>query len=240
MGASIAKGLQRRVAQITTQLAEIRERVARAAMHANRAPESVTIVAVSKAHGAEAIAEACAAGQRDFGESYLQEALPKLAALEGKDIIWHFIGRLQANKTRSVAERFAWVHTVDREKLAARLNDQRPHFAPPLNVLVQVNLANEPGKGGVAAGAVEPLARAVASLPRLAFRGLMMIPPADLRENETRALYRELAALGRHLSARGIATDTLSIGMSDDFELAIEAGSTCVRIGTAIFGRRGA
>jgi hypothetical protein len=226
------------VTEITDHLAEIRERVARAAARSGRGAQTVMIVAVSKAHEAAAIDEARAAGQTHFGESYVQEALPKIAALSHRDIVWHFIGHLQANKTRAVAERFQWVHTVDREKLALRLNDQRPHFAPPLNVLIQVNQTGEPQKAGVSPDDAEALARAIVRLPRLALRGFMTIPPAAADIMQKRSLFASLAALCARLGRAGIPTDTLSMGMSADFESAIEAGSTCVRIGTAIFGAR--
>jgi pyridoxal phosphate enzyme (YggS family) len=216
-------------------LANIVERVARAAQRNSRAARDVSIVAVSKQQTAAAIAEAFAAGQRDFGESYAQEAIPKMDELAALPIVWHFIGKLQANKTRLVAERFAWVHTVDRLKIAERLSEQRPPHAPPLNVLIQVNQAGEPQKGGAAPHDVEPLARAVSALPRLELRGLMTIPP----QNESNAhWFAELAALRARLAASGLSLDTLSMGMSADFEDAIAAGATCVRIGTAIFGER--
>lgn len=198
----------------------------------------MTIVAVSKQQSPDAIQQAYRAGQRDFGESYVQEAEPKLAALAELDIVWHFIGRIQGNKTRFIAERFHWAHTVDRERIARRLAEQRPYHAPPLNVLIQVNLAGEPQKGGVAPDEVEPLADAIARFDRLALRGLMTIPPAGLDDSESRVYFERLAALQARLTARGFAVDTLSMGMSDDFEIAIAAGSTCVRIGTAIFGPR--
>ena len=199
----------------------------------------MTIVAVSKQQSTDAIQRAYRAGQRDFGESYVQEAEPKLAALAELDIVWHFIGRIQGNKTRFIAEHFHWVHTVDRERIARRLAEQRPYHAPPLNVLIQVNLAGEPQKGGVAPEEVEPLADFVARFDRLALRGLMTIPPAGLPADEAQAHFERLAALNARLAARGLPVDTLSMGMSDDFEIAIAAGSTCVRIGTAIFGERG-
>lgn len=224
--------------EITEHLAKIRARVAHAARDANRAPEAVTIVAVSKGHDASAIAEAFRAGHRDFGESYVQEALPKIASLRDLGVTWHFIGALQANKTRAVAEHFQWVHTVDRERVAARLSAQRPFYAPPLNVLIQVNQAHEPQKAGVAPTEVEALARAILNLPRLALRGLMTIPPADARAADTAASFAGLGALRAQLASAGIELDTLSMGMSADFEQAIAAGSTCVRIGTAIFGPR--
>jgi len=223
------------VTEITEHLREIVERVARAAQLAERAT-SVRIVAVSKQKTSAEVAEAYAAGQRDFGESYVQEAAPKIDALRGLDIEWHFIGALQTNKTRLVAEKFQWVHTVDRAKIAVRLNDQRPHFAPPLNVLIQVNQAREPQKGGASLDEVPPLAREIASLPRLKLRGLMTIPPAAA---DPSPYFTELAALQARLCAAGFALDTLSMGMSADFEKAIAAGSNCVRIGTAIFGPRG-
>lgn len=221
--------------QITTQLAEIVERVAHATRAAARAPDSVTIVAVSKQQSAAAIADAHRAGIRNFGESYCQEALPKLAQLAGRDIVWHFIGKVQTNKTRAIAEHFDWVHTVDRLKVAERLAEQRPHFAPPLNVLIQVNQGGEEQKGGVPPADVEALARAISELPRLALRGLMTIPPHDV---DPAGFFAELAALQRRLTASGLPLDALSMGMSADFEAAIAAGATHVRIGTAIFGAR--
>lgn len=220
--------------EITEHLRDIVERVARAARRAEHAT-NVTIIAVSKQRTTAEIAEACRAGQRDFGESYAQEAVQKIDALCDLDITWHFIGALQANKTRLVAEKFHWVHTVDRVKIAARLNDQRPHFGPPLNVLIQVNQAQEAQKSGAAVQDVAPLARAILGLPRLRLRGLMTIPPASA---DPEPFFRELAALQARLRGEGFALDTLSMGMSADFEKAIAAGSNCVRIGTAIFGPR--
>jgi hypothetical protein len=222
------------VTEITEHLRDIVERVARAALLAPRA-KSVTIVAVSKQKTSAEIGEAFRAGQRDFGESYAQEAAQKIEALRGLDITWHFIGALQTNKTRIVAENFQWVHTIDRAKIAARLNEQRPHFAPPLNVLVQVNQAREPQKHGVVEQEILPLALEIAGLPRLRFRGLMTIPPAS---GDPTHWFRELAASLEKVRAAGLDVDTLSMGMSADFEQAIAAGSTCVRIGTAIFGAR--
>jgi len=222
------------VTEITEHLRDIVERVARAASRAEHA-KSVTIVAVSKQKTSADIAEAFRAGQHDFGESYAQEAAQKIEALRGLDITWHFIGALQTNKTRIVAENFQWVHTIDRAKIAARLNEQRPHFAPPLNVLIQVNQAREPQKRGVGDDEILPLAREIAALPRLKLRGLMTIPPAS---SDPERWFRDLAAALERLRAGGLDVDTLSMGMSADFEAAISAGSTCVRIGTAIFGAR--
>jgi pyridoxal phosphate enzyme (YggS family) len=224
------------VTQITDHLANIVERIARAAERAQRSAESVTIVAVSKQQSADVIAQAYRAGLRHFGESYVQEAIPKIDALVPLDITWHFVGKLQGNKTRPVAERFHWVHTVDRLRIAERLNEQRPAWAAPLNVLIQVNLGGEAQKGGIEESGAEELAHAVARLPRLALRGLMTLPPRD--ESRAAHAFAALAALRRRLAAGGLTLDTLSMGMSGDFELAIAAGATFVRIGTAIFGER--
>ena len=223
--------------EITDHLAEIVGRVSRAAELANQPPSNVTIVAVSKQQSSAAIAEAFLAGQRNFGESYAQEAVGKMTELRDLDIVWHYIGTIQANKTRLIAERFHWVHTVDRAKIAARLDEQRPHFAAPLNVLIQVNQGGEQQKGGVAPSDVAALAREIAALPRLKLRGLMTIPPRTFDRGAER-WFRELAALRDRLRGDGFELDTLSMGMSADFEAAIAAGATCVRIGTAIFGER--
>ena len=196
-----------------------------------RMAPGVTLLAVSKGQSAERIREAAAAGQNAFGENYVQEALAKIQALPGLE--WHLIGPLQSNKTRAAAEHFAWVQTVDREKIAKRLSEQRPERLAPLNVLIQVNASREASKGGVAPGEVERLAAAVHRMPRLRLRGLMAIPePGAPRER-----YREARALFDHLKER-LSFDTLSIGMSDDMEVAIAEGATMVRIGTAIFGPR--
>ena len=195
----------------------------------------MTIVAVSKQQPATAIKEAFHAGQRHFGESYAQEALAKMIVLPDLEIVWHFVGRLQSNKTRPVAEHFEWVHTVDRYKLAERLSAQRPFHAAALNVLIQVNIANEPQKAGVPPDDTLLLARRIRTLPRLALRGLMCIPP---QQGKAETWFERLAALRETLRENGVALDTLSMGMSADFEAAIARGSTCVRIGTAIFGAR--
>ena len=221
--------------EITDHLAQIFERVARAAERARRAPNSVTIVAVAKQQPAAAIADAQRGGLADFGESYVQEALPKIAALSALPITWHFVGKVQTNKTRQIAETFDWVHTVDRLKVAERLSEQRSPFAAPLNVLIQVNQGNEPQKSGAPPEEVAELARAIAALPRLELRGLMTLPP----QSETPAhWFAELAALRAEIENRGTALDSLSMGMSADFEEAIAAGATHVRIGTALFGNR--
>ena len=197
-------------------------------------------MAVSKAQPAAAVLAAADAGQADFGENYLQEVLPKQDALAGHDLRWHFIGALQSNKTRAVAERFQWVHTVDRESIARRLSDQRPAALPPLLVCLQVNVSGESSKGGVAPERAAQLAEAVAALPRLCLRGLMAIPAPAGDPEAQRAPHRRLRELLETLNAKGLHLDTLSMGMSDDMEAAIMEGSTIVRIGTAIFGARSA
>jgi hypothetical protein len=199
----------------------------------------VRLVAVSKQQPVEAIAAAAGAGQLEFGENYVQEAVPKIAALRGRPLTWHFIGQLQGNKTREVAEHFQWVHTVDRARIASRLDAQRPHFAGPLEVLLQVRLADEPGKGGVTPEQLPALADAVTRLPRLRLRGLMCIPPPAADDAARRAPFRRLRELLEDLNRRGHSLDVLSMGMSDDLEAAILEGATLVRIGTAVFGPRG-
>jgi pyridoxal phosphate enzyme (YggS family) len=223
------------VTEITDHLADILERVARAARQSGRTSDDVTIVAVSKQQPAAAIAAAYDAGIRHFGESYVQEALPKMAALAGLPITWHFVGQLQGNKTRAVAERFDWVHTVDRARIAQRLSDQRPPFAPALNVLIQVNQGDESRKGGVATGEAAALARGLAELPRLRLRGLMTLPPQTA---DPAQYFAELAALRAELTREGLNLDTLSMGMSADFDAAVAAGASMIRIGTALFGNR--
>jgi hypothetical protein len=212
--------------------------MAAAAASAGRNADSVTLLAVSKGQPAELIRAAAAAGLTDIGESYLAEALAKMEALSDLPLTWHFIGRLQANKTRHVAERFAWVHGLDRLKLAERLAAQRPYHAPALNVCIQVNLAGEASKGGVPVQDAPALAAAVAALPHLALRGLMCIPPEETDPGRQREWFARLRALRDSLSAGGLALDTLSMGMSGDFEAAIQEGATFVRIGTALFGPR--
>jgi pyridoxal phosphate enzyme (YggS family) len=224
------------VTEITEHLREIVERVTRASTSSGRSVDSVTIVAVSKGQPASAITAAHRAGLRHFGESYVQEALEKIDALAGSDITWHFVGKLQANKTRQVAERFDWVHTVDRIRIAERLSEQRPRYAAPLNVLIQVNQGGELQKGGAAEHEVAELARAVHGLPHLTLRGLTTIPP---QVGAPGRWFTELAALRARLVTEGLPLDSLSMGMSADFEDAIAAGATLVRIGTALFGARG-
>ncbi len=224
--------------QITDHIAETLERVRFAQSAAGRAVADVTVLAVSKQQPVAAIRAAYQAGLRNFGENFFQEAAAKIAELEALDITWHFIGRIQSNKTHNIAELFQWVHTVDRLKIATRLNDQRPHFSPPLNVCIQVNQAGESQKGGVEESEVAALARAVMSLPRLRLRGLMTLPPATPNPETNAPLFARLNTLKAALIDAGIPLDTLSMGMSADLEAAIGQGSTIVRIGTAIFGPR--
>ena len=227
---------------ISAHLAQVREGIASAAKDADRDPASVTLLAVSKTFGPEAVIEAADADQREFGENYVQEALDKIASLKALrpdlDLVWHFIGPLQSNKTRSVAEQVDWVHSVDRIKIAQRLSDQRPESLPPLNICLQVNVSGEASKSGVAPEELPALAAAVKDMPRLRLRGLMAIPePEDdpVLQRRPFALLRELQ---QQLSVAGILTDVLSMGMSADMAAAIAEGATIVRIGTAIFGRR--
>ena len=207
-------------------------------MRYGREADSVRLIAVSKTQPAAAIRAVAALGQTDFAENYLQEALPKLAELADLPLIWHFIGQLQGNKTRAVAEHFHWVHTLDRERIAVRLNEQRSVHALPLNVCIQVSLEDEPGKGGISKTDLAPLARRVLELPGLKLRGLMCIPPPREGFEAQRQLFAELANCAGELHQQGIALDTLSMGMSGDLEAAVAAGATYVRIGTAIFGER--
>jgi len=220
------------------RIAEVRARIARAAAAAGRNAQSVTLLAVGKAQPVERLAAAAECGLNHFGESYLQEALEKIAALQDRRLTWHFVGRVQANKTRPIAEAFGWVHAVDRLKVAERLSAQRPAHAPPLNVCLQVNVAGEATKGGVSAAQLPALARAVAGLPRLALRGLMCIPPEESEAALQQRWFAQLRALKDELNAAGGALDTLSMGMSGDFEAAIREGATIVRLGTALFGPR--
>ncbi|MGH8133871.1 MAG: YggS family pyridoxal phosphate-dependent enzyme [Steroidobacteraceae bacterium] len=214
------------------------ERVARAAAGAGRNAQSVTLLAVTKAQPAAVVRAAADCGLVNFGESYLQEALEKIDALHEGALTWHFVGRVQANKTRPIAQAFAWVHAVDRLKIAERLSAQRPFHAPPLNVCLQINLAGEASKGGVVPADLAALAAAVAQLPRLKLRGLMCIPPEEAERARQRAWFRELQRLYAALNATGAGLDTLSMGMSADFEAAIEEGATLIRVGTALFGER--
>jgi pyridoxal phosphate enzyme (YggS family) len=212
--------------------------MARAAEAAGRDVQSITLLAVSKGQALPQIRAALDLGLTDFGENYIDEALPKIESLRGSGARWHFIGRLQANKTRAVAEHFAWVHGVDRLRVAERLSAQRSADAPDLNVCVQVHITADPSKGGVAPVDLPPLLRAIAPLPHLQLRGLMCMLPYGIDAGEQLACFRRLADLAQQARAAGLPVDTLSMGMSADFEPAIAAGSTIVRIGTALFGDR--
>ena len=223
---------------ISANLQAVRERISAAALACGRHPDSIELLAVSKTWPADAVLAAAAAGQRAFGENYVQEGVHKAESLAAHAFCWHFIGPLQSNKTRRVAETFAWVHSIDRIKIAERLSEQRPVHLPPLEVCVQVNVSGEASKSGVTPAEAGALARSVAALPRLRLRGLMAIPePVDDIEAQ-RAPFRRLRELYETLRAEGLALDTLSMGMTDDMPVAISCGSTMVRIGTAIFGSR--
>lgn len=218
----------------------VSERIALAAQLAGRDPRSITLLAVSKTFPAEDVRAAHAAGQPKFGENYVQESLTKIAALADlrASLEWHFIGPLQSNKTRPVAENFDWVHSVDRLKIAQRLAEQRPAHLPPLNVCLQVNVSGEVSKAGVTPAEAAEVAQAIAALPQLRLRGLMSIPePAETIE-EQRGPHRKLRELFEQLRAAGLDLDTLSMGMSGDLEAAVLEGATIVRVGTAIFGAR--
>ena len=223
---------------LAANIEAVRRRIAAAALAAGRRPESVTLIGVTKGQSTELVAAARAAGLTDLGENYLQEALAKIASVPRAGLTWHFIGRLQTNKTRTVAEQFDWVHTVDRLKLAERLSAQRPFHGPPLAICLQVKLADEPAKGGVAPEALPALARAVAGLPRLTLRGLMCVPPESGDPATQRGYFARLRQLAEGLRREGLALDVLSMGMSADLEAAVLEGATHVRIGTALFGPR--
>jgi pyridoxal phosphate enzyme (YggS family) len=223
---------------IVSNLQAVRRAILQALHSAGRGAADVKLLAVSKTFPAQAVREAFAAGQHDFGESYVQEALSKMTTLLDLDIVWHFIGPVQSNKTRDIAENFAWVHSVDRFKIAQRLSEQRPTDKPPLNICLQVNVSGEASKSGVTPQEVVGLAREVSKLPRLKLRGLMAIPaPAD-DEAAQRKPFAQLRQLAQETGEQGIVLDTLSMGMSHDFVAAIKDGATIIRIGTAIFGKR--
>jgi pyridoxal phosphate enzyme (YggS family) len=223
---------------ISDKLQAVRARIAAACLAAGRDPAQVRLLAVSKTFGPEAVAQACAAGQTCFGENYIQEAVEKMAALPGLPIEWHCIGPVQSNKTRLVAENFAWVHTVERLKIAQRLSEQRPTELPPLQVCIQVNVDGGSTKSGVAPEQALELALAVQALSRLHLRGLMCIPEPAPDFAAACAVFTKAKTLFDKLNQAGLQLDTLSMGMSDDLEAAIHSGSTLVRVGTAIFGGR--
>jgi pyridoxal phosphate enzyme (YggS family) len=246
------------------RLAEVRDRMEKAAAAAGRRVDSITLLGITKGQPAAALLAAARAGITAVGESYLQEALDKMTAVEQlraqatpslgaaskaqsaahsgapevPELTWHFVGRLQSNKTRPVAERFAWVHAVDRLKIAQRLAEQRPYYAPPLNVCLQVNVAGEDSKGGVDFAELPALASAVAALPRLKLRGLMCLPPEEDDPARQRHWFAKVREALEQLNTAGLGLDTLSMGMSGDLEAAIEEGATLIRVGTALFGPR--
>ena len=223
---------------LAANIEAVRRRIAAAALAAGRPADSVTLIGVTKGQPVALVAQARAAGLTHFGENYVQEALAKIASVPREGLSWHFIGQLQANKTRIVAEQFDWVHTVDRLKLAERLSAQRPFHGPPLAICLQVKLADEAAKGGIAPEALPALARSVAGLPRLALRGLMCVPPESSDPATQRGYFARLRQLAESLRRDGLALDVLSMGMSADLEAAVLEGATHVRIGTALFGPR--
>jgi pyridoxal phosphate enzyme (YggS family) len=223
---------------LSEQLGRVRQRIAQAAAAAGRDAQSITLLAVTKGQDAARIRAAMAVGLTDFGENYADEALGKVSALQNTQARWHFIGRLQANKTRLVAEHFSWVHSVDRLRIAERLAAQRPHLAPPLNVCVQVHIADDPQKGGVAPADALALLQAIHAIPRLRLRGLMCMLPYATAVPSQHAAFAQLRQLHEAGVAAGLALDTLSMGMSTDMDAAIVEGATIVRVGTALFGPR--
>lgn len=224
---------------ILSNLQATRKAVAEAVQAAHRDVAKVHLLAVSKTFPATAVREAYQAGQTAFGENYLQEALDKMESLRDLPLEWHFIGPIQSNKTRAIAEHFAWVHSVDRLKVAERLSAQRPPHLPPLNICLQVNVSGEESKSGVAPEEVERLAQAVSGLPHLKLRGLMAIPAPVAKEADQRLPFSRMRAIFEKLNSLGLDLDTLSMGMSQDFAAAILEGATIVRVGSAIFGARG-
>ena len=224
--------------RVTENLRKIRDLLAETAENAGRSRDSVKLLAVSKKQPVNAILEAVSAGQTDFGENQVQEGIDKITEIADPEITWHFIGHLQTNKTRPVAEHFSWVHSVDRLKVARRLSEQRPESLGDLNVCVQVNVDDEASKSGASLDEAADLAAAIVDLPRLRLRGLMCLPAIREDFEEQRQPFRRLRELGDQLRSAGMPIDTLSMGMSDDYRAAIYEGSTIVRIGTAVFGPR--
>lgn len=224
---------------ICSNLRQVEQRIAKIAVACGRDPKEITLLAVSKTKPGTDILAAYDAGQRCFGENYGQEGVGKIAELSDiPELLWHFIGPLQSNKSRLVAENFAWCHTVDRLKLAQRLAEQRPTTLPPLNVLIQINISQQASKSGIAPEELDALAAQIVALPRLNLRGVMAIPAPTYSQAEQLAVGQKMAVIYRQLAARYPQVDTLSLGMSDDLEAAIIAGSTLVRVGSAIFGQR--
>ena len=223
---------------ICDRLKTVKQKIHDAEQRYQRAPGSVQLLAVSKTKPSAAIRAAWECGQRSFGENYAQELQDKSEELQDLDIDWHFIGPLQSNKTRIIATHAHWVHSIDREKIARRLNDQRPDELPPLNVCLQINISGEASKSGLELEAVQGLAQQILQLPRLRLRGLMTLPAPELGFEQQRAAFARVRKLLEELKAQGLELDTLSMGMTGDMEAAIAEGATIVRIGTAIFGAR--
>ena len=223
---------------VSVNLAQVRKRIELACHAAGRSLDAVQLLAVSKTMPAQAVRDAYAAGQLAFGENYIQEGVDKIASLADLPLVWHCIGPIQSNKTKLVAEHFAWVHSIDRLKIAERLSAQRPVHLPPLQVCLQVNVDGGSNKSGVAPDGLLALAQAVAKLPQLQLRGIMTIPEPAESDAAARTVHRKAKILFDKLNAAGLALDTLSMGMTADLEAAIAEGSTCVRVGTAIFGQR--
>ena len=227
--------------KIKNNIDRVSKRIDQSATECGRAPSDILLLAVSKTRSTDEIRRAMDAGLTHFAENYLQEALDKISQLEDEDLHWHFIGPLQSNKTRSVAEHFNWVHSVDRLKIAQRLNDQRPEELGPLNICLQVNIDHEPSKSGLPADAVLTVALEVVKLPNLRLRGLMAIPQAEPNFEQQKIAFQKLAELREHINQsldNSEKLDTLSMGMSNDLEAAVSQGSTIVRVGTDIFGKR--
>lgn len=225
--------------QLTDNIAKVRSRVRESAEKCQRQESAILLLAVSKTRPADEIRDAADCGLRHFGENYLQEALDKIEQLQDLDLVWHFIGPIQSNKTRPIATHFDWVHSVDRAKIARRLNDQRPESLAPLNICLQVNISGEDSKSGISPAELPALAQAVAQLPRLRLRGLMAIPEATDDVARQHANFSRLRELQEEVREMAAEADTLSMGMSADMEAAIAEGATIVRIGTDIFGPRG-
>ncbi|PWW10604.1 hypothetical protein DFO79_11436 [Pseudidiomarina tainanensis] len=223
---------------IAERIKEVRNQIKQATQAAQRQPHSVQLLAVSKTKPAADVAAAHAAGQVDFGENYVQEGVQKITQLQHLPLTWHFIGPIQSNKTKDIAEHFAWVHSLDREKIARRLSQQRPAHLPPLQVLIQINIDDESSKAGIAPAQLEQMAQLIASLPQLQLRGLMTIPQADASADQQAHSFAAMQRLFLQLQTQYDQIDTLSMGMSNDLAAAIAHGATMVRVGTAIFGAR--
>lgn len=223
---------------IAGNLEKIRTRIRQAEHQYHRTPGSVGLLVVSKSRSVAEIRAAMACGHRDFGENYLQEAITKMNTLDDAEICWHFIGPIQSNKTRAIAERFTWVHSLDRIKIARRLNDMRPAATPPLNVCIEINISDEPTKSGISPDTLQPFAVAISKMPRLRLRGLMAMPKPCADFAGQRCAFQLMYDCFAGLLADNLQLDTLSMGTTEDMEAAIAEGSTMVRIGTAIFGTR--